>query len=165
MQFNFTGGHTSHVLFSLKTVLPHTIQRAPPPLFRPSYSRTTAFRTQLEHSFQPNVACFHPAFHPCRKHGRPRLNIRQRHSHGHQRTRALSIKPGFNVIVRCRIWEVHSLDMHDPAVRLELQEFTRQAESAAFTIRPLIMDLAAWSRFIDADGHRPTFRTEHPLLD
>jgi hypothetical protein len=60
---------------------------------------------------------------------------------------------------------VHPLDMNNPVVGLKFRIFTGKMESTAFAIRPLVTDLAAWSRLIDADGHRPTFWTEQPLLD
>ena len=60
---------------------------------------------------------------------------------------------------------MHPLDMNDPAVRLKFEVFARDMESTPFAIRPLITDLAARPRVIDADGHRPTFRTEQPFLD
>src|SRR5690349_21558167 len=60
---------------------------------------------------------------------------------------------------------MHPLDVNDPAVGLEFKVLTGEVETTAFAIRPLVPNLAAWSCLIDADGHRPTFRPEHPLLN
>src|SRR5260370_3262960 len=56
-------------------------------------------------------------------------------------------------------------DCNNPAIRLNPQKFSGKIESTRFTVRPLVTDLAAGPRLIDADGHGPTFRTEHPFLD
>src|SRR5207253_11455274 len=69
------------------------------------------------------------------------------------------------MVVWRRIWQMHPLDVDDPAVRLKFQIFASQVESPAFAIRPLVTDFAARFRLVDADGHRPTFRTEQPFLD
>jgi len=66
---------------------------------------------------------------------------------------------------RCRMWQVHPLDMNDPAVRLKFDVFAREVESPPFASRPLITDLASRPRIIDTDGHRPTFRSKQPFLD
>jgi hypothetical protein len=103
---------------------------------------------------------------PVASHGRPRLRIGQGHAHGHQSARAVRIESGFNMVVRrLTVGQVHPLHMNNPVVRLKLQKFDGQIESTPFTVRPLVTDLAAGPRLIDADGHGPTFRTEQPFLD
>jgi hypothetical protein len=82
---------------------------------------------------------------------RPRLRIRQRHAHCHKRACAVRIKPRFNIVVRRRVWQVHSLHVNNPGIRLKFQIFTGQTESIAFAILPFATDLAPWSRLIDAD--------------
>jgi hypothetical protein len=63
------------------------------------------------------------------------------------------------------IRQVHALDMYDPVIRLQLQVFASNVKSTAFAIRPLVPELAAGLRIVDADRHRPTFRTQQPFLD
>src|ERR1019366_1633631 len=67
----------------------------------------------------------------------------------------------------CRrgIRQVHALDMYDPVIRLQLYVFASDVKSTAFAIRPFVTDLAAGLRLVDADRHRPTFRTKQPFLD
>jgi len=60
---------------------------------------------------------------------------------------------------------VHALQVNEPAIRLNFQVFTGNVECSAFAIRPLVANLATWSRLVDADRHRPTVGTEQPLLD
>jgi hypothetical protein len=49
---------------------------------------------------------------------------------------------------------VHSLDMHDSAVRLKVQIFAGEVELAGFASGPFVADFAARPRLIDADRHR-----------
>jgi hypothetical protein len=63
------------------------------------------------------------------------------------------------------IRQVHALDMYDPAVRVQFHVFASDVKSTAFAIRPLLAELAAGLRLVDADRHRPTFRTKQPFLD
>src|ERR1700722_505040 len=109
--------------------------------------------SNLDHSFQPHIARFHSAFHSAREHTCPRLSIGERHSNCHQRSGAVLVKSGFNMVVGRRIWQVHSLDMNDPAIRLEFQKLAGDMEFAASAIRPFVTELAARFRVIDAYGH------------
>ncbi len=61
--------------------------------------------------------------------------------------------------------KIHPLHVDDPAEGLELENFTGDVEAAAFAVCPLVTELAARLRIVDADGHGPAFRTEQPLLD
>src|SRR2546430_268268 len=38
-------------------------------------------------------------------------------------------------------------------------------KSTALLVRPFVPKFASRSRIVDADGHRPAFRAQHPLLD
>ena len=122
--------------------------------------------SNLDHPFYSAIASLStPASIPVASIAARVLSIRESHAHGHQRAGAVRSKSGFNVVVGRRIWQVHALDMNDPAVRLKFEVLAREVESMALAIRPLITDLAARPGVTAADGHRPTFRTEQPLLD
>ncbi len=71
----------------------------------------------------------------------------------------------FDVIVRRRIRHMHALDMDEPAERHQFDKFAGHIKSGAFAVRPLVADLAARPRLVDADRHRPAVGTEQPLLD
>src|SRR5271156_6705848 len=111
---------------------------------------------RLEHFFQPNVTRFHSMLHASRKHGRSRLRIRQRHSHRHQSPVAVRNESGFDAVVRSRVWQIHSLDMHELVVGLKFEILAGNMESMALGIRPFIAELAARLSVVDAYGHGPS---------
>ena len=52
---------------------------------------------ELDQAFQANVAGFHSVLHAGRKHGSPRLGIRQGHPHSHQGAGPVRLEFRFNV--------------------------------------------------------------------
>src|SRR5262249_45747811 len=57
------------------------------------------------------------------------------------------------------------LHVNDPAVRSKFHKLAGQIEAMSFAIRPLVTNLASRPRLIDADGHGPAIRAEHPFLN
>src|SRR4029450_4199253 len=56
-------------------------------------------------------------------------------------------------------------DMNEAAEWHQLEKLAGHIKSAAFAVGPLVADLAARPRLVDADRHRPAVRTEHPFLN
>jgi len=69
------------------------------------------------------------------------------------------------MIVGGALGEKHALDMNDAAMRLQFEEFAGNVESLPFGVFPLVAKLPARSALKNANGHRPTVRTEQPLLN
>ena len=108
-----------------------------PKLTRSPASLNGSKIAKLQQSFQPLIARFHPVLHAGGKHCRARFGVGQSHAHGYERAGAVGIKIGFNVVVRCGIRQVHALDVHDPAIRLEFQILSREVESLTLSVAPL----------------------------
>jgi hypothetical protein len=117
-----------------------------------------------DYSLQASVAGLHAAFHSCRQHCGAGLAVGQCHAHRHQRSGSIRLEPGFDMVVRRRIGQVHALDMDDLAVGHKFQKFAGKIKAAALSVCPLLTNFAARSRFVDAHGHRPALGAEHPLL-
>jgi len=119
---------------------------------------------RADYFLQANVAGLHAAFHSCRQHCGTRLAVGQGHAHRQQRSSSIRLEPGFDVVVRRGIGQVHALDMDDLAVGHQFQKFTGKTKASALSIGLLVTNFAARSRFIDADGHRPALGAKHPFL-
>lgn len=52
---------------------------------RRHFHESRTLMRELDHSFQPRIAYFHPFFHAGRQHRPARFRVRQRHPDGHQR--------------------------------------------------------------------------------
>src|SRR3974390_2458826 len=70
-----------------------------------------------------------------------------------------------NVIVGCRIGQVHPFDMYDFAEWHQLDKFTGQGKTAPFSVGPFVMNRPSWARVAFADRHGPAVWAQHPFLD
>jgi hypothetical protein len=119
----------------------------------------------LRQLLQSLIARLHALIHAGVKHGFPCLRIGQCHAHGHQRARTVRLEAGFDMVVGCRVGQMHTLYVNDPAIRLDFKVFAGEIKPRPVAFGPFVADLPARLRIADADRHRPALGTEHPFLD